>query len=427
MLFHRLETAAAADSGDLIYSRAKLAALGIPPTLDANAKAADSRDSLSRGTAVLANSTAERNVPVIGDAAGTSGKFGGDRTSGGTSGTIGERTTASDGENFNNHKTHPGARGSSSDVAWRLRTVLAGAHAGWVRAVTVDHSNAWFATGLADASIKLWDLASGRLRASIGGHILAVRSLAVSRRYAYMFSGGEDKTVRCWDLERTGAAAGCQVRTYHGHVGGVFALALHPELDLLFSAGRDAAVRVWDMRTRAPVMVLSGHRGDVTALTSQLADPQVCSAGMDGTVRLWDLRRQKTHLALAQHRKGVRLLVQHPHELTLASSDGPGVRQWLLPGGELLAKFGGDGAVVNTLAVNPATNELFAGHADGEMRFYDYVSGEQVGGGRTPPAAGSDHSVIYALAFDMLGLRLITAESDKSVKIWEPAGRASLA
>lgn len=393
MLFHRRETPAAADSGDLVYSRVKLAAWGIaaPPSPGPPAAA---------GSAAAAHYTGTG----AGDAAVSAG------------------AVVSDG-NHGDVYSHPLPRADAavSAAGWRLRSVLAGAHAGWVRAVTVDHTNAWFATGLADASIKIWDVASGRLRASVAGHILAVRTLCVSRRYAYMFSGGEDKTVRCWDLERTGAAAGCQVRAYHGHVGGVFATALHPELDLLFSAGRDAAVRVWDMRTRAPVMVLAGHRGDVTALTTQVADPQVCSAGMDGTVRLWDLRRLKTHLALAQHRKGVRLLVQHPHELTMVSSDGPGVRQWLLPGGELLAKFGRDGAVVNTLAVNPATNELFAGHADGELRFYDYESGRQTATMHTPPSEGAAHSVIYALAFDMLGLRLITAESDKSVKIWEQA------
>lgn len=322
--------------------------------------------------------------------------------------------------------------GAAKETApkWRLRTLLAGAHQGWVRCVAVDPvSNAWFATGLADASVKVWDWA-GSVRATISGHILGVRALAISPRYAYMFSGSEDKSVRCWDLERTASPAGCQVRTYHGHVGGVYALALHPELDVLFSAGRDGAVRVWDMRTRAAVMVLTGHRGDVTSLAAQAADPQVCSAGMDGTVRLWDLRLQKTHLTLTQHARGVRALAMHPHESTMATADANGIKQWVLPGGELLAQFGGlaanndapdpAGNIVNTLAINPASNELVAGHADGALRFYDYESGARTFTARSVPAQGADRTTIYAASFDMLGLRLVTAESDKAVKIWAP-------
>lgn len=309
---------------------------------------------------------------------------------------------------------------------WKPRKILAGAHQGWVRSLAVDPgTNQWFVLGLTDAQIKVWDLASGDIRATISGHIMAVRSLVVSKRFPYLFSGSEDKTLRCWDLEKTNSESGCQIRDYHGHVGGVYALALHPELDVLFSSGRDSAIRVWDVRSRVQAMALTGHTGDVTALVSQTGDPQVCLAGMDGTVRLWDLRNQKEALTMTHHTKGVRLLVKNPHEQTMASADSTGtINQWILPGGQLLntlktpdsAKF--DSNIINTLAINPDTNELFAGFGDGRMNFYDYVSGKLTQQTKTKAAEGAPISTIYASAFDMLGLRLITCESDKSIKIW---------
>lgn len=304
--------------------------------------------------------------------------------------------------------------------SWKLRRVLAGAHQGWVRSVTVDPvTNQWFVTGSSDATIKVWDLASGAMKATVTGHIMGVRALAVSKKYPYLFSGSEDKTVRCWDLERTNSDAGCQIRNYHGHVGGVYALALHPELDLLFSAGRDSAIRVWDLRSKSQVMVLTGHRSDISSLVCQAGDPQICSASMDSTVRLWDLRKQTTHLTLTHHSKSIRLLVMHPEEMTMASADSSGnIKQWLLPGGELLHAFGSSEAIINTLAINPATNELFTGCNDGGMEFYDYQTGNLRQKTHSTPAPGTNTSAIYASSFDMLGLRLITAESDKSVKIW---------
>ena len=131
-------------------------------------------------------------------------------------------------------------------------------HLGWVRCIAVDPSNEWFATGSNDRVIKvshccavppahelrkmqqvidwcmrnitpsppsllpplpslsppspllpslpppplqIWELASGKLKLSLTGHISTIRALAVSPRQPYMFSGGEDKMVKCWDLE----------------------------------------------------------------------------------------------------------------------------------------------------------------------------------------------------------------------------------
>ena len=110
----------------------------------------------------------------------------------------------------------------------------------------MDPMNKFFATGSNDRTIKFWDLADGKLKITLTGHINTVRGIAISDRHPYLFSCGEDKTVKCWDLEQNKV-----VRHYHGHLSGVYCLALHPELDLLVTGGRDSTARVWDMRTKA--------------------------------------------------------------------------------------------------------------------------------------------------------------------------------
>ncbi|KAF9296317.1 pre-mRNA-splicing factor prp46, partial [Linnemannia elongata] len=120
---------------------------------------------------------------------------------------------------------------------WKLMRVISG-HQGWVRSVAVEPGNSWFATGAGDRIIKIWDLASGRLKLSLTGHIGQVRGLAVSPRHPYLFSCGDDKMVKCWDLETNKV-----IRHYHGHLSGVYALAIHPTLDVLVTSGRDATAR----------------------------------------------------------------------------------------------------------------------------------------------------------------------------------------
>jgi pleiotropic regulator 1 len=98
------------------------------------------------------------------------------------------------------HKKAPTIPKPKWHAPWKLYRVISG-HLGWVRCVTVEPGNEWFATGAADRVIKVWDLASGQLKLSLTGHVSTVRGLAVSTRHPYLFSCGEDRQVKCWDLE----------------------------------------------------------------------------------------------------------------------------------------------------------------------------------------------------------------------------------
>lgn len=59
---------------------------------------------------------------------------------------------------------------------WKLMRVISG-HQGWVRAIAVDVTNRWFATGSRDRTIKFWDLVEGTLMLTLTGHISTVRGL----------------------------------------------------------------------------------------------------------------------------------------------------------------------------------------------------------------------------------------------------------
>lgn len=298
---------------------------------------------------------------------------------------------------------------------WKLFRSISGHH-GWVRSIAVDPTNAWFATGSADKTIKIWDVASGRLKLTLTGHIAAVHGLAVSARHPYLFSVGEDKTVKCWDLETNSV-----VRSYHGHLSGVYSVALHPALDVLMTGGRDSAVRVWDMRSRSQIFALAGHRDTINDLKVQSDDPQVISASVDSTVRLWDLPAGKCSSTLTNHKRGVRALALHPTEFSFASASFDNIKTWGLPTGAFMRNFGGQHKkLVNCLAVN-ADGVLVSGGDDGSMRFWDWKGAHcfQTEQAVLQPGSMECESAIYAMEFDHSGSRLITAEGDKTVKMWK--------
>jgi pleiotropic regulator 1 len=298
---------------------------------------------------------------------------------------------------------------------WKLMRVISG-HLGWVRALAVEPDNKWFASGAGDRTIKIWDMARGTLKLTLTGHISTVRGLAVSPRHPYLFSCGEDKMVKCWDLETNKV-----IRHYHGHLSGVYCMSLHPTLDVLVTGGRDGVSRVWDMRTRSNIHVLSGHTGTVTDVRCQEGDPQVISASLDSTIRLWDLAAGKTMGVLTHHKKGVRALTVHPTEFTFASGSTNTIKQWKCPEGAFMHNFEGHNAVINSLAVN-SDNVLFSGGDDGSMRFWDWKTGHafQTTASLAQPGSLDAEAGIFASTFDLSGLRLITGEADKTIKVWGP-------
>lgn len=299
---------------------------------------------------------------------------------------------------------------------WKLMRVING-HIGWVRCVEMDRvDNEWFATGSNDTTIKIWDLASGKLKLTLSGHLMSVRDLVVSQRHPYLFSASEDKTVKCWDLEKNKA-----IRNYHGHLSGVHTVDIHPTLNLIASAGRDSVVKLWDIRTRVPVMTLIGHKSPINKLHCLPVDPQVVSCSTDATIRLWDITAGKTMKTLTHHKRSVRDFALHPSEFSMVSACTDDIRSWKLPEGALLTNFEStDVGIINTLSVN-TDNVLFAGGDNGTLSFYDYKSGHKYQSLLTKEIPGSLESErgILTSTFDQTGLRLITGEIDKSIKVWK--------
>jgi len=297
---------------------------------------------------------------------------------------------------------------------WKLYRVISG-HTGWVRSVAVEPGNEWFVTGAADRVIKIWDLASGKLKLSLTGHVSTVRGLAVSTRQPYLFSAGEDKQVKCWDLEYNKV-----IRHYHGHLSAIYALALHPTIDVLVSAGRDSTARVWDMRTKVNVHTLTGHGSTVGTVLTSATDPQIITGSNDSTIRLWDLAAGKSVATLTNHKKSVRSLVAHPNLYMFASASPDNIKQWVCPEGKFVQNLSGHNAIVNCLAVN-SDGVLVSGADNGTMHFWDWKTGYNFQRSQAPVQPGSldSEAGIFAMTFDLSGSRLITCEADKTIKIYK--------
>ena len=79
-------------------------------------------------------------------------------------------------------------------------------------------------SGSRDSTLKLWDLATGRLLRTFAGHERMVRAVSLTPDGSHALSGSDDRAVKFWDL-----TTGQLLRTFAGHENAVSAVAVSPD------------------------------------------------------------------------------------------------------------------------------------------------------------------------------------------------------
>jgi pleiotropic regulator 1 len=180
------------------------------------------------------------------------------------------------------------------------------------------------------------------------------------------------------------------------------------------------------MRTKTQIHTLAGHEHTVASVLTQSTNPQIITGSHDCTVKLWDLVAGKCMTTLTHHQKSVRALAAPSFEKTFVSGAADGLKRWQSKDGRFLQTMTGHKAVVNALAVND-DGVLVSGGDDGSLHFWDYKTGYGFQQTRSVVQPGSleAENGVMACCFDATGSRLITGETDKTVKIWKPDETAS--
>jgi WD40 repeat protein len=73
-------------------------------------------------------------------------------------------------------------------------------HTSSFQSVAITPDGTKIVSGSYDKTIKVWDIASGRLLNTLEGHTSYVQSVAVTPDGTKIVSGSGDNTIRVWDL-----------------------------------------------------------------------------------------------------------------------------------------------------------------------------------------------------------------------------------
>ncbi|MGE0856964.1 MAG: protein kinase, partial [Hyphomicrobiaceae bacterium] len=191
-----------------------------------------------------------------------------------------------------------------------------------------------FAAATHDWKIALWDTKTQTQPMHIlEGHGNSVQALSYSAEGSLLASGGADKTVRLWNISTLDL-----VRTYRGGNDFVSDVTVSPDGKHLAAASLDGSIRVWSTGSSRLKRRYSGHRGAVSGLAFAPDGQRLASAGNDGTVRLWDLGKRRSVRAFAGHRSKVDAVTFSPdgHHVASAGDDGT-IRIWALDAQQVAA------------------------------------------------------------------------------------------
>jgi hypothetical protein len=216
------------------------------------------------------------------------------------------------------------------------------------------------------ATVRVWDLTTGKESLRLTGHMDAVRAVAVSADGRLALTGGDDRTLRLWDLP-----SGRELERFTGRHGRIGCVALSADGRLAASGNRDQTLRLWDLAGGREGRTFAVPRGPVLGVAFPPDGRTLLSAHFDTTVRLWELDGGRELRRFVGHGRMVACVAVSPDGRRFASAGwDQAVRVWdPASGAELWRLLGHEGAVTS-VAFAPDGVQLVSAGADGTVRLW---------------------------------------------------------
>jgi WD40 repeat protein/serine/threonine protein kinase len=319
---------------------------------------------------------------------------------------------------------------------------LSGEHVGAIRGLAFRPDGKYLASASDDATVKVWDLRTGRVTRSLkaeerefqglddldGGLADSTakpfRCVAFSPDGRRLLAGSKDQHLRMWNCD-TGQELSSPFRHSEPPAARPTAkeetetawisTAFSPNDSWFASAGDDGTIAIWDGNGGEYPISLGGHMGSVLSVAFS-PDSQRLASGTYGEVRIWDAAACKQLLAVTGYEGWVNAMAFSPDGKRLAATNGSrAARVCDVRTGKILLQLTGPNDIVNGIAFSPSGDRLALGFADGTVRVYDAASGREAFGFL------AHRGPVLGVVFSPSGKRLATASADHCAKTWDVA------
>ncbi|KAI9223624.1 WD40-repeat-containing domain protein [Blastocladiella britannica] len=289
--------------------------------------------------------------------------------------------------------------------------------------MAVDSTGTLVATGSADSTVKVWDIAGAFCTHNFKGHSGLVTAIAWTG--LTLVSGGEDGAVRVWDLHARKCAA-----VLANHVSAVRGIAFLDNGATLVTGGRDKVLVVWDLasrKVRRTVPVWDALEGVAAMPGSSFDQSVVLCAGEKGAVHVVSLDAPVTstqngpsrsvQVATKPHAITHLLAAANP-ECTMLAAVTSDHNIVLLDTANDLARsrlvIGYNDEVIDLAVAGDQGKYLAVATNSAEIKLFDTETHD------AEPFPGHE-GVVFCLASSRDGAWLTSGSKDKTARVWAVA------
>jgi WD40 repeat protein len=286
-----------------------------------------------------------------------------------------------------------------------------------------------------DGIVKVWTATTGREKFAVRAHAGHILPVSYSPDGSQILTAGSDGTAKVWD-----ANTGAFLRALGEHTGAVRWASFSPDGARIITvsddltkhrpvgddgaptlAPPDDAVKIWNAKTGAFERCLEGHTGHVPVASFCSDGARVVTASFDGTAKVWDAKTGRELLTLQGHTRDVRWVAFRPDGARVVTTSGDGtLKIWNANVDPAFLTFKAPAAraktpfvldSVSSASFDPAGARLVTANSDGTVRVWDANTGALLLTFKAHERAANSAS------FGPDGARIITAGDDEA-KIW---------
>jgi WD40 repeat protein len=299
------------------------------------------------------------------------------------------------------------------------------AHGGSVTDLSISADGNRLLSASEDGSLRLWDLASGKLIRNFDGVQEPVYFARFIRQGTGILSSGNSGTVMEWDVQSGGlkrtfknppefgtiessqllADASGQLfinndldgkiyirnlvaqttqRIETGTLSSEQALLLMPDRKGVLSSTADGQLMMWDARSGKIIGRFPGPESwqslePIRLLAADRQGQWLVSGNWSGTVSVWNLAQGSVVRTIVGHKKAISAIdLNATADYVASGSSDRLIKVWNLKTGKLIRVLKGHQAEVTTLEFSPTQSWLISGSRDRTIRVWDVKTGALV-------------------------------------------------